>query len=35
MKDTFKKYIEEVNNGVFPGEEHTFVISDEVLEKLY
>lgn len=35
MKDAFKKYIEEVNSGTFPGEEHTFAISDEVLEKLY
>lgn len=29
------KYIEEVNDGVFPAEEHSFKISDEIIEKLY
>ncbi|MHC1683785.1 MAG: 3-methyl-2-oxobutanoate hydroxymethyltransferase [Clostridiaceae bacterium] len=35
MKTAFRKYIEEVNDGVFPAQEHTFAISDEVLDKLY
>lgn len=35
MKAAFRKYIEEVNDGVFPAQEHTFAISDEVLDKLY
>ena len=35
MKAAFRKYIEEVRDGVFPEEAHTFKISDEVLEKLY
>ena len=30
-----RKYIEEVKDGVFPAEEHSFKISDEVIEKLY
>lgn len=29
------KYIEEVKDGVFPGEEHSFKISDEIIDKLY
>lgn len=29
------KYIEEVKDGVFPAEEHSFKISDEIIEKLY
>lgn len=28
-------YIEEINEGTFPSEEHTFGIKEEVLEKLY
>ena len=35
MNVAFKKYIEEVKDGVFPAEEHSFKISDEVIEKLY
>lgn len=35
MDTAFKKYIEEVKDGVFPAEEHTFKISDDVLDKLY
>ena len=31
----FKKYIDEVKDGVFPSSEHTFKVSDDVLEKLY
>ncbi|MCT4605679.1 MAG: 3-methyl-2-oxobutanoate hydroxymethyltransferase [Marinisporobacter sp.] len=30
-----KSYIEEINTGVFPREEHTFDIDDQVIEKLY
>ncbi len=35
MKQAFSDYIEEVNNGTFPAEEHTYKIDDEVIEKLY
>lgn len=35
MKEAFKDYIKEVEAGVFPGEEHSFKISDEIIEKLY
>ncbi len=35
MNIAFRKYIEEVKDGVFPAEEHYFKISDEVIEKLY
>lgn len=35
MNVVFKKYIEEVKDGVFPAEEHSFKINDEVIEKLY
>lgn len=35
MRDGVKAYIDETKAGTFPGEEHTFQISDEVIEKLY
>ena len=35
MKEAFTKYIEEVRDGVFPAEEHSFKIDDEVIKKLY
>lgn len=35
MTAAFKSYIEDVKNGSFPEEKHTFTISDDVLEKLY
>lgn len=35
MKEAFQKYMNEVKSGVFPAEEHTFKIEDEVIEKLY
>lgn len=35
MKDAFKSYITEVKDGVFPAEENTFKIDDEVINKLY
>ena len=34
MKNGFKKYIEEVKNGVFPSAEHTFKIDDEVINQI-
>ncbi len=35
MKDAFGNYIEEVREGKFPEEKHTFSIKEETLEKLY
>lgn len=35
MRDGFKSYIKEVNEGTFPGTEHSFKIADEILSKLY
>ncbi len=35
MKDGFSAYIQEVKAGTFPAEEHTFKISNEVINKLY
>ena len=35
MNIAFRKYIEEIKDGVFPAEEYSFKISDEVIEKLY
>lgn len=35
MKKSFIKYDKEVKGKVFPGEEHGFKISDEIIEKLY
>lgn len=35
MREGVKAYINETKAGTFPGEEHTFQISDEVIEKLY
>lgn len=35
MKEAFSSYIEETKQGAFPCEEHTFKISDEVINKLY
>lgn len=35
MKNAFKEYIEEVQNGNFPAEEHTYKIDDDIIEKLY
>ncbi|MBQ9599251.1 MAG: 3-methyl-2-oxobutanoate hydroxymethyltransferase, partial [Clostridia bacterium] len=33
MKKSFKAYIDEVKNKLFPAEEHTFKIDKEVLEQ--
>lgn len=35
MKAAFRAYIEEVNAGTFPAEEHGYKVSNEVIEKLY
>lgn len=35
IMEAMQQYKKEVDEGVFPGEEHGFGISDEVLEKLY
>lgn len=35
MKDAFRRYQEEIQSGVFPGEEHEYKIDDDVIEKLY
>lgn len=35
MKDAFAAYSEEVCSGTYPAQEHTFQISDDVLDKLY
>ena len=35
MKAAFRAYIDEVNAGTFPAEEHGYSISNEVIEKLY
>lgn len=34
MEAAFKQYIEETKSGIFPGEEHSYNIADEVIEKL-
>lgn len=35
MKAGFRAYIEEVQSGAFPAEEHTFKIDEDVINKLY
>ena len=35
MEDAFRNYAKEVKEGVFPTEEHTYKIKEEVIEKLY
>ena len=35
MKQAFADYSTQVKSGAFPAEEHTFKISEEVIEKLY
>ena len=35
MLQAFRNYITEVESGAFPAKEHTFAISDEVIQKLY
>lgn len=35
MKEAFKQYQKEVQDGTFPAKEHGYTIDDDVLEKLY
>ena len=35
MKEAFKNYIDDLDNGSFPQQEHTYKIDDEIIEKLY
>lgn len=35
MKEAFHSYISDVQNGVFPSEEHTYSVDDSIIEKLY
>ncbi|CEO32538.1 3-methyl-2-oxobutanoate hydroxymethyltransferase [Paraclostridium sordellii] len=35
MKSAFETYIDEVENGYFPSQKHSFNISDEIIGKLY
>lgn len=35
MKKAFRQYREEIQSGVFPGEENVYKIDDEIIEKLY
>ncbi len=35
INDSIANYIKEVKDGSFPGEEHSFSISEEIIEKLY
>lgn len=35
MTVAFKEYIKAVGDGTFPGKEHEYTLSDDVLEKLY
>jgi 3-methyl-2-oxobutanoate hydroxymethyltransferase len=34
MTEAFRRYIEEVQSGVFPGEENEYKIADEIMEQL-
>lgn len=35
MKNAFSNYIDEVKTEVFPSEEHSFKINEDIIEKLY
>ena len=35
MKEAIRAYIDEVGSGVFPADEHTFKIDDDIIDKLY
>lgn len=35
MTEAFKAYVKEVKEGSYPSSEHTYAISDDVIEKLY
>ena len=34
MKAAFEQYINEVQSGAFPSQEHCYAIDDEIIEKL-
>ena len=35
MKEAYRNYHREINEGIFPAEEHTYKIDDSIIEKLY
>jgi 3-methyl-2-oxobutanoate hydroxymethyltransferase len=35
MKGAFREYIDAIQEGTFPAEEHSYKIDDEIIEKLY
>lgn len=35
IREAVKSYIEEIDNGTFPAEEHCYKIDDDIIEKLY
>lgn len=35
MKEAFRNYIKELDEGTFPSEEHGYKIDDDIIEKLY
>ena len=35
MKTAFKAYIDDMQNGQFPSNEHIYTIDDEIIDKLY
>lgn len=35
MKDAFRQYFQEIQSGVFPGEEHEYKMDDDIIDKLY
>lgn len=35
MKEAFRNYIEDVQSGAFPAQEHEYSVDDSVIEKLY
>ena len=35
MKEAFKNYIDDLDKGSFPQQEHTYKIDDDIIEKLY
>ena len=35
MREAFKKYCIEIQNGDFPGKEHEYDIADDIIDKLY
>lgn len=35
MKQAFRDYMDEIQSGAFPAEEHSYKIDDDIIEKLY